>query len=305
MIESKRLTKSQRTRRREKTVSFIVLFVVAVIWAIPFLYMFGTSFKTDYELMTRPKSFFPSSLKNWTLKHYTGFIIRDGELDNMPIWMFNSLWSTAATVFLTVVLDLLTAYALVFLNFRGKKVLINFFLVWMAIPAGLIGTAPKFAYFQSIRNSMEIQTKAGNYFYIYFWIIIPSCIGIFNMFLVRNFFNSIPKDIIESAKADGASHFTIFMRVVCPLAKSTIMLIILFTFTSSWNGLNWIKLLTAGEDTKFKTITVALTGHTGGSWSELGDNMATSVFALIPIIIVFIITQDKMIDGIATTGVKS
>ena len=83
------------------------------------------------------------------------------------------------------------------------------------------------------------------------------------------------------------------------------MLIILFTFTGSWNNLLWPQLLLSGGNSYWNTITVALTGYTGGSaWGANGVAMATSVFALIPIFIVFVITQNKMIDGLATTGVK-
>jgi multiple sugar transport system permease protein len=122
---------------------------------------------------------------------------------------------------------------------------------------------------------------------------------------MRNFFKSIPKEIVESARSDGASNMTIFKRIVCPLAKSTIMLIVLFSFTGSWNSLTWPQLLLSGGLSYWKTITVALTGYAGGNaWSKTGVAMATSVFALMPIIIIFIITQDKMIDGLASTGVK-
>ena len=110
---------------------------------------------------------------------------------------------------------------------------------------------------------------------------------------------------MESAKSDGASNAKIFFRIVCPLAKSTVMLIVLFTFTGSWNNLLWPQLLLAGESSYWNTITVALTGYTGGSsWGTAGVATATSVFALLPIIIIFIITQNKMIDGLASTGVK-
>ena len=205
---------------------------------------------------------------------------------------------------LTVLVDLLTAYAVVFLRFRGKGTFMKFLLLWMAVPS-VIGTAPSFALYSSIRNALDITGNTETYIYIYFWIILPGITGIFNMLLMRNFFDSIPKDIIDSAKSDGASNFAIFRRVVCPLAKSTIMLIILFTFTGSWNNLLWPQLLLAGGDSYWNTITVALTGYTGGSaWGANGVAMATSVFALIPIFVVFVITQNKMIDGLATTGVK-
>lgn len=305
MVKTKRRrTKSERTTLREKIISFCVLFVVSVVWIIPLLYMVGTSFKSELDLQVHPETLFPSAWSEWTLKHYTGFIIREGKIDNMPLWMLNSLWSTLATVGLTVLVDLLTAYAVVFLNFKGKHVLMKFLLLWMAVPS-VIGTAPSFAMYSALRNGLGITGSVESYIYIYFWIVVPGITGIFNMLLMRNFFDSIPKDIVESAKSDGASNAKIFFRIVCPLAKSTVMLIVLFTFTGGWNNLLWPQLLLAGESSYWNTITVALTGYTGGSaWGTAGVATATSVFALLPIIIIFIITQNKMIDGLASTGVK-
>ena len=305
MIENKRrLTKSELTRRREKIVSFAVMFVISVIWVLPLIYMVGTSFKSDFDLQTHPEKLFPSDWSEWTLKHYTGFIVREGKIDNMPVWMFNSLWSTLATVALTVAVDLLTAYAVVFLRFKGKDAIVKFLLVWMAVP-GVIGTAPSFAIYSRLRGALNITSDVATYAYIYMWLIVPGITGIFNMLLMRNFFLSIPMDIVDSAKSDGASSMVIFRRIVCPLAKSTVMLIVLFTFTGSWNSLMWPQLLLSGQKSYWNTITVALTGYTGGGgWSATGVAMATSVFALIPIVIIFIITQNKMIDGLASTGVK-
>lgn len=303
-IKKRRPTKSERTKLKEKTVSFIVLLVVSFVWALPLLYMLGTSFKSDLDLQLHPEKIFPSAWSEWTLKHYFGFIVREGKVDNMPLWMLNSLWSTFATVGLTVIVDLLSAYAVVFLNFKGRRLLMKFLLLWMAVP-GIIGTAPSFALYSQIRNSLSITSDVATYAYIYTWLIVPGITGIFNMLLMRNFFMSIPKDIVDSAKSDGAGNMKIFRRIVCPLAKSTIMLVVLFTFTGSWNSLIWPQLLLTGEKSYWNTITVALTGYTGGSaWSAGGVAMATSVFALIPIVIVFIITQNKMIDGLAATGVK-
>lgn len=299
-----RLTKSERNGRIEKTVSFICLAVLALIWVFPLVYMVGTSFKSELDLQLHPDSLFPSSPSEWTLKHYAGFFVgEDGAVSGLPIWMLNSLWSSFASVGLTVLLDLITAYAVVFLKFRGKDVLMKFLYLWMAVP-GVIGTAASFAIFAAIRNSLHI-TGMSAYFYIYMWLIVPGTTGIFNMLLMRNFFASIPKDIVESARSDGASNAKIFFKVVCPLAKSTVMLIVLFTFNGSWNNLLGPQMMLTGESSYWKTITVGLIGYTGGSaWSYVGVAMATSVFSLIPIVILFIITQNKMIDGLATTGIK-
>ena len=302
--EKKRLTKSERTRRREKIVSFIVLLVVSLLFLFPFIYMLGTSFKSDLDLQIHPESLLPSSGSEWTLEHYEGFIIRDGQVDNMPFWLFNSLWSTAACVVLTILMDLVTAYAVVFFKFRGRNFLVRFLFLWMAVH-GVIGTAPSFAVCATFKSVLGVTGGAAGYAYLYSWLVIPGVTGIFNVLLMKNMFDSIPQDIIDSAKSDGASNMRIFRRIVCPLARSTIMLIALFVFVGNWNNLIFPQLVLTGEDSRWYTLTVALTGYTGGSsWGQTGVSMATSVFAMIPIILVFCFTQNKMIDGLATTGVK-
>lgn len=300
----RKFTKSERTIRKEKAVSFIVLLIVSILWAFPLIYMIGTSFKSDLDLQLHPETLFPSSGSEWTLEHYAGFIVREGKIDKMPIWMLNSLWSTLATVGLTVIFDLLTAYAVTFLKFKGKKTFMKFLVLWMAVP-GVIGTVPSFALYATLKNALGITGEITRYMYVYMWIILPGVTNIFNFLLMRNFFASIPNDIIDSAKSDGASNKKIFFKIVCPLAKSTILLVVLFTFTGSWNNLLFPQLLLTGEDPYWNTITVALTGYTGDSvWGATGVRMATSVFSTIPIIIIFIITQNKMVDGLASTGIK-
>ncbi len=303
--EKRRLTKSERTERREKIVSFIVLLIAAFLFVFPLIYMLGTSFKSDLELQLHPERVFPSP-GQWTLKHYNGFFITaSGELDNMPKWMFNSIWSTAATVLLTVLTDLVVAYVVVFLRWKGQKVFMKFLVAWMAVPA-VIGNAPGYILFQTVKNMLGANSPAATYAIVYFWLVVPGITGVFNVLLMHNFFKTIPVDIIESAKSDGASHFTIFRRIVCPLAKSTMMTIVLFTFTASWNNLQGPQLLMSGQGQAIQTITVALAeSYTGSSaWGAQGVSMATAVFSLIPVFLIFIFTQNKMIDGLASTGIK-
>lgn len=296
-------TKSERKTLRNKIIAFCILLIICIVWIFPMIYMVGQSFKSDADLMTHPESIFPSSASEWTLEHYSGFIIRDGQIDNMPFWMLNSLWSTLATVAITLILDLMTAFAMVFLKFKGKESIIKFLLIWMAVP-GVIGTAPSYAMYAAIRAGMNMTEGAAIYSYIYMWIILPGTTGIFNMLLMRNFFLSIPNDIIASAKSDGAGCATIFFRIVVPLAKSTVMLIILFSFTGGWNALVWPQLLLSGENSHWSTVTVALSNTKSSTWGSVGVSMATSLFALLPILVIFLVTQNKMIDGLASTGVK-
>ena len=110
---------------------------------------------------------------------------------------------------------------------------------------------------------------------------------------------------MESAKSDGASNMLVFRKIICPLAKSTVLIIISFSFTGSWNSLVFPQLILSGDNVAWKTITLGLTAYTGGSgWDATGLAMASSVVSLIPVVIVFAVTQNKMIDGMASTGVK-
>lgn len=299
----KLLSKSERTIRKEKTVSFVILIIVTLLWMLPLVYMVGTSFKSDYELQTHPELLLPSA-GQWTLDHYKSFLSASSDA-KIFYWLGNSLWSTLLHVALTVLLDLLTAFVVVFLDFKGKSKFIKLLYLWMAVP-GVIGTAPMFAIFAALRNGLSIQSTAGSYAYIYFWIVMPGVSGIFNMLLMRNFFLSIPRDIVDSARSDGASNFKIFTKIIVPLARSTILLIVLFTFTGSWNALNWPQLIFSGESQKWWTVTIGLTRFTDSqsAAASTGIAMATSVFAMLPIIIVFLFTQNKMIDGMASTGIK-
>ena len=181
--EKRPLTKSERIRRREKIVSFIVLSVASLLFLFPFIYMLGTSFKSDLDLQIHPETLLPSSGSEWTLKHYEGFIIRDGKVDNMPFWIFNSLWSTAACVVLTILMDLVTAYAVVFFRFRGRNFLVRFLFLWMAVP-GVIGTAPSFAMYATFKSALGVTGGAAGYAYLYSWLVIPGVTGIFNVLLM-------------------------------------------------------------------------------------------------------------------------
>jgi multiple sugar transport system permease protein len=314
------LSKSQKAARKSKTISFIILFIVCLLFLFPFIYLVGTSMKTPSELVNKPLSIFPS-WGNFTFEHYWLFLNSDnhGRIDNLPIWMINSLVITSLQVIITLIVDTLAAYAFVFFKFKGKNVIVAILLISMTIP-GVIGTTPLYSLYVSIGkatglsdvvlftlHSVNNGVEATEYIYLYpyLWMIFPGVSGVFNLLLIKNFFESIPKDIVESARSDGASDLTIFRRIVLPLARSTILLVVLFCFVGSWNDLLWPTLITSGHPLNY-TINVALVNYTGGvsDWSAKGAQTAAAVFSMLPILILFLFLQNKMIDGLASTGVK-
>ncbi len=295
------ISRKNKSKPIAKIVAFIILLIVCALWILPLIFMVGTSFKDEADLLTNPTTLFPS-IDHWTIDNYTGFLIRDGHIDNMPLWMMNSFIIAIAKVVLTLVLDCLAAYAFVFLRFVGKKTVYSFLIISMTIP-GVIATTAMFAMYATSAKTLNL---VDSQVFTYIWLIIPGLSGVYNLLLMRNFFNSIPHDIVESARMDGASNLRIFWTNILPLARSTILIIVLFTFVGSWNDLFWPQLLLSGHGQSWETVTVALAGFAqGDDLSNMGVNMATATFSLIPIMIVFFVAQNKMIEGLSTTGMKN
>lgn len=284
-----------------KIVSFIILLIVCVMFSFPFIYMLGISFKSETDMILNPNGIFPGK-GGWTLDNYSNFIIRDGKIDNLPKWMFNSLITAGISILITEIICSLAAYGFVFLKFRGSKVLFTGLVFTMAIP-GVIGTTAQYSMYANIGT---VTNLLNNSFYIYFWLIVPGTSGVFSVYLMRNALLAIPNDVIESARSDGAGNLRIYWSVVMPIIRSTLLLIALFGFTGSWNSLLWPQLLLNGKEQGVYTITYALSLFTGRAegWNAQAVTMATSVFSLIPVIIVFIFTQNRMIEGMASSGVK-
>lgn len=300
---SKLLSKSERESRRNKTVAFVILFIVCIIWVFPFVYILGMSFRTTEDMLLYPTSIFPHS-DGWTLSNYgTFFRMSDGQMDVLMNAMLNSLVTTVCHVILSLIVTVLAAYSYVFMRYKGRAFIYTFIIGTMAIPS-VIGFAPMFSMFISVGKSWDVIDSLA---YFYAWLIFPGVSGAFNLMIMVNFFSTVPMDVVESARSDGASEFHIFRKVVLPLARSSILVCALFSFNGSWNNFLFPQLLvsTQSDTQAHNTITVALMGWIqNGDVSLKGLAMASCVFSLIPLLVMYAVTQNKMIDGLASTGVK-
>lgn len=305
MLNVTKNTQSKKIgNKKMKIISFIVCFIAALIWILPFIYMFGTSIKSMEEIIIHPTKLLPT-VEGFTVDNYVNFLrditANNGENQTLVEGLANSLIVSASVVTLTIVVDCLAAYAFSFLKFKNRIPLYTFIIFSMTIP-GIIGTTTKFSMYASLGNSLDLMSSK---FYNLSWLIVPSICGVYNLYLMKNYFDSVPKDIVESARSDGASDLRIFGSIILPLAKSTILLVGLFAFTASWNDLFWSNLIVGGKE-GMKTVTVMLQYYTGSGVSDRmkGVAMAASLISLLPILIVFIFAQNRMIEGMATTGVK-
>ena len=136
-------------------------------------------------------------------------------------------------------------------------------------------------------------------------LILPGLGGVGGMYLIRQFYLGIPKDLIESARIDGSSDFRIFRRVVLPLGKSVFLVQGLFCFMGSWNDLMWPQIILGANDMDKWTLQMGVAYISGSrSANTMGMSLAGAMFSAIPIMILFVITQNKIIDGVAASGVK-
>lgn len=124
------------------------------------------------------------------------------------------------------------------------------------------------------------------------------------MFLLRQFFLGIPKELVEAAKIDGLGNFGIFTRIVLPLSKSALLVAGLFSFMGSWNDYLWPQIVLMSADTAHLTLPVGLSKISGTYNYDYGLTMAAAIISIIPVIIVYAFTQDKIIEGVSRTGIK-
>lgn len=289
-----------------KFASFIILLIVCFIWILPLVWMFGTSLKTDSELILNPLSLFPTMGVN--LEHYKAFFNfkatdANGAAGyfNIMVWVRNSAIVAVLSVVLSLSIYCLAAYAFVFLDFKYKKLAWALILGSMTIP-GVATYVAKYAMLMQLGKAFDY-----NGIYLYACIILPGTCGVFNLFLVRQFFLSIPKDLVESAKIDGASNMKIFLNIILPISKSVLFVTGMFAFIGAWNGYEWPQLILSGNVNQevWGLLTPGLASWaSGGSTTYMGRTMAAATISTIPVIIIYCFCQNRIIDGIATTGVK-
>ena len=207
--------------------------------------------------------------------------------------MLNSfIVATASTVLYLVIVGL-SAYAFVFMKFRFRNVLFMFMLFTMVIP----GVATLTPQLQNVANLKLSKTLWA--------LILPGLGGVGGLYLIRQFFLGIPKDLIESAHMDGASDFRIFRKVVLPVGKSVFFVQGLFCFMGSWNDLMWPQIILGTANMKLWTLQVGVAYLSGSKTANsIGLNLASAMFSAIPIILLYIFTQNQIIEGVASSGVK-
>jgi len=212
--------------------------------------------------------------------------------DQFPVttWFTNSVLVASITTAISVTVNLFAGYAFAKLRFPGRGLLFVVILSTMMIPAQAI-MIPQF---QTVSRFGLIGT---------FWaVIIPSAATAFGIFLARQFFQSIPDELLEAAKVDGAGPVRIFLRIVLPLCKPLIAVMILLAFMGQWNDFLW-PLITL-KDSNLYTLPVSMRFLQGQYDANYGGLMAMALLTCLPLVVLFLLLQRYFVQGLARTGIK-
>ncbi len=267
-----------------KVIMTVLMGIISIIMLLPFAWMLSASFKPDNMIFNFPIEWIPSKP---TIRNYVRVWA-----DDVPFFTFflNSVKVTGISVIGEVFTSALAAYAFAKIKFKGRDFIFLIYLSTLAFPAQMM-LIPRFVLFKQIGI---LNTHLS--------LILPGMFTAFGTFLLRQAFLSIPEELCESAKIDGANHFTIFSKIVCPLAKANFSALIIFQFVSSWN--EYEAPLVYIREKALATIPLGLNFFRDENAASYGAIMAASVCSLIPIFIIFMIFQKQFVAGIATSGMK-
>jgi multiple sugar transport system permease protein len=273
------------TRSRAELAILYALLILGLLAVVgPFIWMILGSFKSVAELLRVPPTWLPA---NPTLDNYNRLFVR---LD-FPRYFFNSAIVAVAVTFGNLLFCSMVGYALAKLNFPGRNSLFVLVLLTLMVP-GAVTLIPQFVIISMLGLP---NTHLG--------LILPFLAGPFGVFLMRQFMQGIPDELLEAARIDGASEYYIFWRIVLPLAAAALATLAILTFVGSWNSFIWP--LVVATDDRMYTLPVALATFSTGHYSaDYGLLMAGSVVMVIPVLIVFLLLQRFFIEGIAMTGIK-
>jgi multiple sugar transport system permease protein len=286
---------SRRRHRRhpERWLAFLAIVMICAGFLLPFVWMLSTSLKTVEKTVEYPPHFLPSPVvpgNYWK-------VITSDKVD-FPLYTRNTLIIAALAVIGTTLSSAVVAYGFAKIKFAGRSGLFALMLSTMMIPFPVM-MLPLFIVFRFIGDHTPIQ-MLGTYKPLW----LPAWFGsAFSIFLLRQFFLTIPDGLSEAARIDGCSEWGIFWRIMLPLSRPALAVVSLFTFMGAWN--NFLGPLIYLHRPDQYTLALGLQAfqsqQNGTDWNLL---MAASMLVMLPVIILFFLTQKTFIQGIATTGIK-
>lgn len=273
-------------RRRVFTgqlVRHIILIVVSIVFITPFLWMFLSSFKPALEIIKIPPTFIP---EKFTLNNYKTIFER------LHFWRFfiNSVVVSVAITIVAMFTSSLAGFVFTKFDFPGRELIFIIFLAGLMIPFAVI-VLPMYLFVSKI----GLQNN-------YLGLILPLCVSPFGIFLVRQFMEGIPMEMIEAARIDGASNMWIYFRIMVPLSSAGIGGVGVFTFLWTWNQLWWPLMIISKRD--MQTLPLAIAALTFQHAKRYDMIVTGAAIAIVPVMLVFAFAQRRLIKGVTLTGMK-
>lgn len=277
------------TKRQIRTIIIYILLIIgAILSVMPMIYMIGIALKPNGALYEFPPHFFPK-LRQLTLVNFQNVL-------SEPKFVRN-FWNSVIVAILTVVISAFIASALAFclarFSFRGRKILIGLVIGTMIIP----GTTMIITQFQ-LANYLHLTNSDLGLVPFYVAWVMP-----FSTFMIMNYIENIPIDYDEAVYVEGGNVFTVFFKVIVPLAKPAIASVSIFNFLTAWDEFQWA--LTVIDTDEKRTMPIAIAGFFGEhQFTEWGSVFALSIISLIPVFAIFITLQKYFVSGLQAGGLK-
>ena len=270
-------------RLSSRILLYASLSVAAFIILLPVLWMLGASVRPERNIVSHPAELFPLAFTFENYREVWSAIPFLHELRNTVIF-------AGCVTCVSLFFDSMTAYALARLDFPGKRVFFLLVLLFLMVPPQIT----LIPVYQIVAKLGLVNTYPG--------LIVPRATNMFGIFFLRQFFLTIPDDLSQAARIDGAGEFRIYWTVVLPLARPALLTLGLFHFMYNWNDLLWPLVITTDND--MATLPAGLSEFAGTHVVQYGLLMAGATMAMLPMLLGFILVQRKFIQGIATTGFK-
>ena len=255
----------------------------ALVTLTPLLWMVSASFMSPGESNSFPPRLLPLDP---TLQNYVELFTRL----NLARYLLNSTLVAVSATLISLIINSMAGYAFAKLRFAGRERVFHVLLAALVIP-GQVGMLPLFLL---LRAMGLVNTMAG--------VVVPFMAGIFGIFMIRQYALSIPDDLLDAARVDGAGEYRIFWNIVIPVIQPILVTLAVFTFLSAWNDFMW-PLIVLSDDAKY-TLPVALASLSGEHVQDTGLMMAGSVLTVLPVVVLFLVLQRAYIRGVMMGSVK-
>jgi multiple sugar transport system permease protein len=301
--DERRRPRRRRGPRPERLQTSILVYAFliggSVLFMAPFAWMVVASFKHLQDIFTYPPTWIPH---NPTIENYKTFL----ESQNVAQWFFNSAFVTLTIIAVQTLFSAMAAYCFAKRDFPLRNAIFLVGLGTMAIPQAVL-LVPNYLVLKHVPafGGNNLLGNGGHGWLDSYWgLIVPNCVNMFSIFLMRQYMRSIPDELIDAAKVDGAGHFRIFAQVIVPLSKPVIAATAIFAFNFYWNNFQTPLIIISSPD--HYTVPLGLALFVAGaahrtSWDLV---MAGSVLATLPVLVAFLIFQRYFVRGIAISGLK-